>query len=500
MNILEPIMRTALAAPDSPAIVTGQQTLSYATLMHHVAAMASQLVEQGVQRGEVVGIAAEGLLGHVMSTLAIARVGATSVPFTNMSAQEMSSYAQICGANAVVYNESDRARVDASGLARRFSLQELTSNPPRAMMPLVRGEPGDLARIAFSSGTTGRPKAVKFTHDNMVLRTHLTRTVYPVTPGERLMLLLPVGLHFSLGYILLFLMGGGTLVERGETVAEVAERIRTEKVTMLLTSPGTAVELVKFAQANPEYAAPSPHLQTLCMGGASVAPALQNLLRQHVCPNLYINYGMTEAGGLVAQADTALMESHPTAAGRLMPWVEIDAVDESGKPVPFGTEGRLRVRSPCLANGYLGVGAEAGDAFRDGWFYSGDLGAVTVDGLVYLGGRAEVLNVGGTKVRAEALEGVIAQDPAILECAALTMPDALQHQRLLVVVVAPKGFDANALQQRCVRSFGAAFAPDAVIAVESLPHNPAGKIQRRELPALVARHGAAVKAGPPSGT
>jgi acyl-coenzyme A synthetase/AMP-(fatty) acid ligase len=498
MNILEPIIRCTLANPEAPAIIARQQTLSYGVVMRHVAAVSSRLAERGVRRGDVVGLVAEGLVGHVLTTLAIARLGASSVSFSHMRAEQMGRFANAFGARTVVHNDADGARVEASGVANRISLEELTSQPPRAIVPMIRSEPDDLFRIALSSGTTGRQKGVKFSHESMMLRSHLTRTVFPSTPDERVMVMLPVGLHFSLGYIFRTLMSGGTLVDRGETAQEIAATIRSQKVTLLLASPGSAVDLVKLAQTDPSYATPSPELQAICIGGARVAPALQALLRQHVCPNLYINYGMTEAGGLVAQADTALLESHPASAGRLMPWVEMEAVDEAGNPLPFGSEGRLRLRSPCLANGYVGVDAETTDAFRDGWFYSGDVGIVSGDGLVFLGSRADVLNVAGTKVSAEAIEAVVAQDPAILECAALTLPDAQQQRHLVLVVVSPQGFDTDALRQRCVTHFGSNFSPRTVIAVKDLPHNAAGKIQRSELPAFLARQMA--RAGAPGAT
>jgi acyl-coenzyme A synthetase/AMP-(fatty) acid ligase len=495
MNIVEPIIRNALAVPEAPAFVGGTRTLSYMTLMRDVAAVSSRLAELGVRHGDVVAITPDGPRAHLLITLAVARIGAASVPFSHMAAQNMRFFAETCGVRAVVHDPADAAAVGESGISNCISLEDLSSKAPTTIVPMTRSHPDDLFRIAFSSGTTGRPKPLKFTHHNMAVRSHLLRTVFPSSPGERTMIGLPAWLHFSIGYLIRSLLSGGTLVDDGNSIGQAAEAIRTHKVTHLFTSPANAIGLVKFAQANPGYAAPAPDLQALCIGGARVAPPVQSLLRKHVCPNLYINYGMTEAGGLVAQADTALLESHPTSAGRLMPWVEMEAVDSAGKPLAFGKEGFLRVRTPTLANGYAGTDPENANAFRDGWFHSGDVGTVTGDGLVFLRGRADVLNLGGTKASAEEIESVIAEDPTILECAALTQADRLQQPRLVVLVVAPGGFDAKALERRCLNRFGPAFAPAAVIAVESLPHNAAGKMQREELAALAARHLQAPSAG-----
>jgi acyl-coenzyme A synthetase/AMP-(fatty) acid ligase len=455
--------------------------------MRDVTVASSHLAKLGVKRGDVVGIACDRLAGQVLATLAAARIGAVSLPFTRMAASEMSEFAEMCGATFLVYGGADAPDAQAKCLRKGIAIRELCGTEPPTTAPMVRTQPDELFRIAFSSGTTGRQKPIKFSHRNMALRAHLIRAVFPCEPGERSMLALPVGLHFSLGYMLRTFLSGGALVDCGETVASTAKAIRTHKINFLLTSPGDAVALVKFAQSHPDYAAPPSHLHWLCIGGARIAPTLRDLLRRHVCPNLYVNYGMTEAGGLVAQADTALLEAHPTVAGRLMPWVEMEAVDTAGEPLPFGTAGQLRVRSPTLADGYMGIEGRGTSSFRDGWFYSSDVGTVTGDGLVFLGVRSDVLNVGGTKVNAEAIEAVVAQDPGILECAVVATPGALEQQ-LVLMVVSPNGFDADALRQRCASTFGSALVPKLVLRLEELPHNPGGKVQRSELAALAARH------------
>src|SRR5205085_476087 len=104
--------------------------------------------------------------------------------------------------------------------------------------------------------------------------------------------------------------------------------------------------------------------------------------------------------GLIAVADAALQQSRPRSAGRVVPWMELQAVDKDDAPLPPGKLGRLRMRSMTMAQGYLGQeGDEPGVGFRDGWFYSGDRGRVHASGLVYLGGRAnDVINLSGAKI------------------------------------------------------------------------------------------------------
>ena len=193
------------------------------------------------------------------------------------------------------------------------------------------------------------------------------------------------------------------------------------------------------------------------------------------------------ARGFVAQADASLLAHDPATAGRVLPWVELEAVDDDGRPLPPGATGQLRMRSPYLASGYIGATGAAAAAFRDGWFYSSDRGMVTAEGLVYLDGRDDVLNLDGVKVPASRIEAVVAQDPAILECVALTMPDRVGQAQLLMVVVAPQGVDGEALRPRCLDALDPALVPAAVLVVDQLPHNSAGKVVRHEVAALVRR-------------
>jgi acyl-coenzyme A synthetase/AMP-(fatty) acid ligase len=492
MNV---IARRALAQLEAPAII-GDTTATYSVLMQQVVSAASRLAEEGVKRGDVVGIAAHGLPGQVLLTLAVAYAGAVSLPIGAAWSREEAEAARACGMSFIVHNGHQDFRVDALYPGRQISLRELKAAQPRTTLAMTRSEPGEPFRIGFSSGTTGRPKAIKFTHESMLLRTQLIRTVFPGRPGERTMIGIDPSLHFAVGYWLHALMCGGAAVGSLITGPAVMEAVRQQKANMLMTSPAVALELLKIAQSQPTYGEPAPDLHTMCIGGARVSPHVQALFRKHLCPNVVINYGMTEAGGLVAQADAEVAMKSPASAGRLMPWVEAEAVDDAGTPLPSGMNGRLRVRSPYLASGYVGADGPDADAFRDGWFYSGDVGMVTPDGLVYIGARADVLNLGGVKVAADRIEHVIAEDTAILECVALTLPDQAQQPQLFAVVVAPQGLDHEALHRRCVAQLGAGLAPKLVLIVDRLPRNAGGKILRQEVAALVLQHLATRRTAP----
>jgi acyl-CoA synthetase (AMP-forming)/AMP-acid ligase II len=491
MNVVEPIARQALARPEQQALVAGDTVLTYGGLMRRVARLANQLSQAGIVRGDLVGITTNGFFPQITLTLAIAWLGAVSISIARRNAPMAKDY----GVKLIVHQLSKAGAIDAPGV-RTMSMAELKALGDGEDVPLAKSEPDELFRYGMSSGTTGRPKAISYTHGTAILRCQSSRVMYPMDREERLMVFMGLELTFSVSFWLRTLSSGGTLVRCAQSYPETMEILRKERVTLLLTSPNHAIRLVELAkEPKSPYAKPPPHLRHLCVGGAVVVPGVQQLLRKHLCPNLGINYGASETGA-VAVLDEQLQKDHPGCAGRLLPWVEVRVLDDERNPLPFGTVGRISVRSPIMASGYLqpaGDQPQDGDeAFADGWFNSGDRGALSSDGLVYLAGRSgEVLNVGGNKVDASVIEEVIARDSAVTECAVLVMQNPAGEQLLVALVVSAAKFDAKDVKKRCQEALGRRMTPAAVKQVERLPRNEAGKVIRQDLPALVGRKAAA---------
>jgi len=487
MNVIEVIARRAVLRPDDPALIIEDRRMSYSDLMLNVAKVATGMRAAGVGRHDVVAILAPGLMGQIIGSLAVAHLGAVSVALIAEGGKgvALAAAAALCEVKYVVHNIPDEFHIDAPCIQAYLKLQSLLSGTYEELVPMVPTEPDDMFRIAMSSGTTGRPKAVRYTHGRVILRAQLTIGLYPGGPGDRTLVCLGAGLLFSVIYWLRTLMCGGAVVGPAGAPLEAALRHRA---TFLLSSPATAIDMLQMARSDARFSRPLPDLKTLCIGGSTVAVPIQEALRKHICPNIAINYGTTETG-LVAVVDQDVMDIDPTSSGRLMPWVEAEVVDAQGNPLPAGEQGVLRIRSPAMANGYIGATDASKSAFRDGWFYSNDVATISQGTLVYLSGRGDVLNLSGIKVDAARVEAVVARDPAVLECVAFASPDDQGVQRLIVAVVAPDGLDEQALSARCTQAFGKRFEPAAIKIVKAFPHNEGGKILRDEVIRTFAQEG-----------
>ncbi len=188
----------------------------------------------------------------------------------------------------------------------------------------------------------------------------------------------------------------------------------------------------------------------------------------------------------------ALLEEHDGTAGYVLPTVEIEAVDTAGRVLPPGATGELRIRVAGMATGYLGEESGGGgpSALRDGWFYPGDLGSVSADGIVTVAGRVtEILNIGGTKFQPAAIEEVVLGCTGIRDAAAFSVPDEHGIEIPWVAVVRGDDYKPGELVAR-VRARWPGLTGLQVAVTREIPRNQMGKIDRLQL----RQHGVAWRA------
>ncbi len=287
------------------------------------------------------------------------------------------------------------------------------------------------------------------------------------------------GLGTAIGFLfwLYTLAKGGTVVVRGPDAVETMQAFILYNVQCMVASPAALAEFVGYYEKAPTLTAP---LALVLSVGGPLPRSLSERLRARICSNLIACYGSTEAN-IVATAPAHAIADTPGAVGTVTPGVTVSIVDRSGNPVPAGAEGLVRISGPYTVAGYRGDAEGALTAFRDGWFYPGDIGRLTDDRLLVLSGREkEVLNLGGDKVSPERIEQVLASFAGVRQAAAFAVPNAAGIEELAVAVVAAS-FDAEALRRHCERELPAALVPALFIQVADIPRNDMGKIDRRRL-------------------
>jgi malonyl-CoA/methylmalonyl-CoA synthetase len=485
VNITDPIWRNAESFPDRLAILVEGQALTFGLLRRDIEGAAANLARRGIVSGQRVLVGSPNPVLHLVAVLALARIGATSIATDHALAPEIQAeLARKFGATAFVRSFEDwkNAAIPAAAHILANTLIGDRSGPSPVYL-----DPGDCAdrtwRIALSSGTTGLPKGIPWTHGHAAQLLELLQTAWPCGASERLMILMGTGATYTINQILRQLAAGGAVVvPKTAEGRDVFAAIARHGVTQVFTSTAGAWNLLQYAKTvDPAEIVAARRVRHFVLGGSAVSPALQMELREWICPNLAITYGSTESG-MVVRADADTLRHFPHAAGHLVPWADAEVMDDEGRPLPRGSHGLLRFRMPHTASGYEGDPEATAKVFRDGWFYPGDTGSIDENGLVTLGSRDdEVVNIAGIKVDPLAVEAVLDEDPAISECAVIGVMTDRNVPNLVAVVVASGPIDEAALRAKCSERLGPSFVPAHFVTAASLPRNEAGKVLRRQL-------------------
>ena len=333
-------------------------------------------------------------------------------------------------------------------------------------------------RIGLSSGTTGQPKAVIRTHLEQDRQWQAGRR--RITGGAgRFLTLTAMQLNFGLGYAMQTLDGGGTVhvVPLPIALDELRAIVDREDITHLAITPTLARDLLRgLADDQPRF----PGLRNLVLSTMDAPEDLRRAIRARLTPHLVICYATNESG-YVASADAAAQVAFPETVGHAVDEVEIEIVDDHGRTMPAGNMGQVRVRGPALPTGYVDDPAATAAAFRDGWYYPGDLGTLSPEGALFLAGRTDdMINYDGTKIFPAEIEQALLGHPAVAEAAAFAITTRDRRQIPAAAVVLQQAVGVDALTAFCRSQLGDR-APRLVYPLPSLPRTATGKIRKRAL-------------------
>lgn len=473
MNASEPLRRHALLTPDRVAYTSARgTTVSYAAIEDTINAVAHRVHDLGFVPGQSVALAASDLYRYIVVALALARLGITYAP------------------NTLPPHLADVAFLDrgakGNGCARTVAFSDFWPEDLLSRGDVTPVTPNDDGAAILmhcpSSGTTGGPKFVPVSHD-VALRRVRRRTVELAgmaggrgAAAARQACLIDPGSSYGFGSALVVLCSGGTVLEPNLHAGESASWLVRSRVNCIVASP---IALQNLAAALPTLRSPNA-LEWIEVGGSALPALTYELARQHMCPNIVVNYGMTECGR-VAGASASVAQGTPDAVGYAYPGVELQIVDDDGEPVAAGREGQLRIRSECNASGYLDNAKVSAAVFRAGWVYPSDRGVLEPDGLLRIVGRTDdLINRGGVKVNPQRIENAMVALGEVREVAVFGVPDGAGFTSVCAAVVPIGPIDADAFHARCRERLGAD-APIFIVHMSELPRNANGKVLRNEL-------------------
>lgn len=458
--------------PASPAVISHQKVISYQQLAAMVHGAGKSLLELGVQSGQLIGVSAINDARHVALIMALAEAGAVSVPIhPNWGAVLKAEIAKDLGLSRLIGQKADWALEGLPFTHLRDLLQASTSafiGNPRF------GPSAKCGRVFFSSGSSGKPKAVLFKDDYLKHRVRQTIRVSLMGRGCRV---LCGDLNYAAWGVqaLATLHVGGTLIFSRSSPWDQCRALAANAVTHARFAPRTLFAILQKLGADGLFL---PALKRLEVVGSGMPGDLLDAVQLNLTNRVFVTYGMT-AFGFVSIAGPELLASQPGSVGQVIGEVRLEVVDENDHSVPAGETGTLRLRTTSMTDGYLADPESTKMHFRDGWFYPGDAGRMGEDGSLYLAGRVEELSsIESAAINFSELELIAREFPGVQDAVAMQIHPELERQCMMVAVTSSGS--VKGLLDYLSERLGEA-APEGVARLEAFPRTFNGKISRKKL-------------------
>jgi fatty-acyl-CoA synthase len=365
------------------------------------------------------------------------------------------------------------------------SLEQLASAYAAGPLVAPPAEPNTLTRIAYSGGTTGKPKGIMMTHRSMVTSTMIQMTEWEWPAEIRHLICAPLSHAGAAVLTTILLKGGSMVVAPGFEPVAFMQTVEQHRITSVLMVPTMVLALLD----HPRFGEFDLSSLEVIFYGASAFPAarLQDAIAK-LGPIFFQFYGQSEAPmsiSVMRRADHVSDDPLRLAScGRPTALVRVALMDDDTKPVPDGQPGEICVQGPLLMAGYLNKPEETEAAFAGGWLHTGDVAIRSPDGFLRIVDRKkDMIVTGGFNVFAREVEDVISTHAGVRHVAVIGVPDAKWGEAVKAVVVVVPGCAVTADELiALVRSVkGAVQAPKTVDFVEAIPLSPLGKPDKKAL-------------------
>ncbi len=391
--------------------------------------------------------------------------------------------------HVIVVGPADIAPLEAAGKAVHDWAALLHGQPDRYDWPVV--DENDAAALCYTSGTTGNPKGVAYSHRSIWLHSMeiCMGEGFSFVPGTKALTVVPMFHAMAWGMPYAAFLGGASLLmpDRFLQAAPLAEMIAAERPTLAGAVPTIWTDLLHHLDA---HETDTSSLKEVIVGGSACPPSLMRAFHDRHQIEIIHAWGMTEMSPLgsisrpPAGATGEEAWAYRATQGRLPAAVEGRIVDPMGQVAPNDgkTVGELEVRGPWITAGYLHD--DDPEKFHDGWLRTGDVGVLSPDGFLTLTDRSkDVIKSGGEWISSVELENHLMAHPAVLEAAVVGVPDDQWGERPLACVVVREGQTVTAAELREFLDDRIAHwqVPERWTFIEAVPKTSVGKFDKKRL-------------------
>lgn len=476
------------------AVIDGEGALTHSQLDERANAMATALVDAGVEPGAVVASVCPAGRWWLAGALGVWRSGGVLLPLeASHPPAELRHPVTDSAVTHVLCTSRTKELADEIATFTGATVIDI----PHAISEIAGIDLGRLpeiepeadAMIVYTSGTTGLPKGVVHTHRSLAAQTAAMVEVWKWNAADRILCVLPLHHVHGLVNVTFTPLTVGATIEAPGSFDAIAtwERLASGQITLFMAVPTIYSRLVSAWNdaddaTRGRWSTGAKSLRLMVSGSAALPVSTLERWREISGHVLVERYGMTELGMALGNTIDRRVPGH---VGWPFPGVEVRIVDESGADVADGEVGELLVRGPQVFDRYLHRPDATADSFVDGWFRTGDVAQHTPDGYRLLGrASVDIIKSGGEKVSALEIEEVFRTHPAVADCAVVGLPDEEWGERVAMAwVPVHEESIGDSIETAEFRAWGKerlapAKVPFRYQRVDALPRNPMGKVTK----------------------
>ncbi|MFD1040423.1 fatty acyl-CoA synthetase [Virgibacillus byunsanensis] len=498
------LARTRDRTPDKFAVTYDGQRLNYAELDNLVNQTARAFLADGMEKNDMVVVMSKNSLDFVVVNFALARIGAVMIPINYMlSVEDVRYILEHAEVNGFIASDEFAVVLDHSAgrleIKHRYLMDvlgrydgELSSWVPLSLAREGKSaafvdadiEDDDLAHVLYTSGTESRPKGVMLSHKSIISEYVSSIVDGRMSSDDVAIHALPLyhsaQLHVFLGPSVY--VGSSGIILGAANPEVILKTIEEEGATQLFAPPTVWIALLR----HPDF--DKRNLSTLekCYYGAAIMPReiLKELAERLPNARFWNFYGQTEVAPLATALQPEDQLRKLGSAGVATLNVQTKIVDDQDYEVERGEIGEIVHRTPHAMKGYLHDPEKTAEAFRGGWFHSGDLGVMDEEGYITIIDRKkDMINTGGVNVSSREVEETIYQMDGVSEVAVISIPDAYWIEAVTAIIVPKEGASLTEKDviEFCQARLSKFKAPKHVDFAKELPKNPSGKVLKRAL-------------------
>lgn len=483
INLTDAIINQAKSRPNAIAVYNEEKSISYKELDSLIWKVSNTLYENEVKSGDIVSLLFDDEFLLLVSMLAVARIGATvfSLPISTPTLLR-DEFLKKIKSTLVVSNiaktpdlKSNKILINKELLSKKIDKinEDIKDNNPLAPWLIISG-----------SGTTGNSKLISVTHAQMIERLKVYDDLFEISLDDKITSLINLDFATPKHQLLHALSNGATIVFLNGTISIKIQKIIDLKIAVVYSVVTHLEQMINSLPSNSKEVLKS--LKVLITSGSTVTESLRKKVWKKLTNNLCVVYGTNESW-ILTRAKKDSIYNAMKSVGLPCSNVEIEIVDDKDNKLDTNEVGYVKVKKLGMVDGYIDDKESTQQAFKDGWFYPGDLGKFTENGELLYWGRADhMMIMDGINIYPAEIESVMTQHPSVLDAAVIPIQHQVHQDVPVCAVVLNKNHTKKELMDFAYQRLGSS-GPREMFIINKIPRNEQGKLIRKDLNQIISK-------------